>query len=367
MPDNPEEFFDKITKVTVEQILSIILETSEFKFNIPIGYTVKGEVNDDSKKKDPTLPTYLSVCILAYARRRMSKATRVVNGYFNPLHTVLYTDTDSMVIRESTYKVLKQKGYIGSNLGQLEDELPNDYIVAARFLAPKCYCLGILKKDKQGHRHLAYKVRCKGIPHRGDVFFDSDYYTSESRDRSLTEYLSRINGPVENLKNCYYCLKAVNKETHKDEMLNYLSIQAFDAILSQTHYVECHFGSILRGRESSGEAYGLRTQWCHRVIGKISWWNTPERCSRVVKEDDSKELRQVSLCKGYVEQRSQVVVEETQNDVIIPIVLMEEDEYDLNNFNVNLDFTYNYNNEDTNYGFIEHSDDINDWMNFNEF
>jgi len=79
--------------------------------------------------------------------------------------TIYYTDTDSMVINKSSFDILQKKGYIGSGLGMLEDEFPTDYIVSARFLAPKTYCLMLLKRISKGadtgKYALAFKVRCK--------------------------------------------------------------------------------------------------------------------------------------------------------------------------------------------------------------
>lgn len=95
-------------------------------------------------------------------RRRMSKYLRAMGGYYNMDRTFFYQDTDSMIINQSSFEILEKKGFIGSNLGQLENEFPNDYIVSARFLAPKTYCLMLLKKTKvEGKYAIAFKIRCK--------------------------------------------------------------------------------------------------------------------------------------------------------------------------------------------------------------
>lgn len=45
----------------------------------------------------------------------------------------------------------------------LEDEFPKDRIIAGRFLAPKTYCLAIMKRynDEPNSYQTAYQVRCK--------------------------------------------------------------------------------------------------------------------------------------------------------------------------------------------------------------
>jgi len=105
---------------------------------------------------------------------------RFVGGYTNPERTFYYTDTDSMVVTQATFDLLKDK-YIGSDLGKLEDEFPKDIIVAARFLAPKTYCLAMLR-PVDGRYALAYKVRCKGIPHRGECICNELMITKEKCD-----------------------------------------------------------------------------------------------------------------------------------------------------------------------------------------
>ncbi len=129
-----------------------------------IGHVITGDKK--AENLETSLPTHLSVFILAHSRRKMSKMLRYVNGYKDINHTLYYTDTDSMVVNQDTFDLLKDK-FIGSKLGQLEDEFPNDIIVAARFIAPKTYCLAMLR-PVDGRYALAYKVRCKGIPHRGE-------------------------------------------------------------------------------------------------------------------------------------------------------------------------------------------------------
>lgn len=136
----------------------------------PAGFIISGDKMEADIR--PSLPIFFSMMILAYSRRLMSKMLRAVGGYTDPMNTLLYTDTDSMVIRKKTFeklKAFKNSRYVGSRLGQLEDEMPNCKIISARFLAPKTYCLGMLKYNKEKDKWFyALKVRCKGIPHRGE-------------------------------------------------------------------------------------------------------------------------------------------------------------------------------------------------------
>jgi hypothetical protein len=166
LPPDPDSFFGSdMSDVTWELIERLKqLDDGDDNEDPVAGYFVQGNKPDADVKV--SYPIQMSVWILAYARRTMSKAMRCVNGYFMEEHCFMYTDTDSLVVRKSTFDILQQNGYIGSKLGMLEDEFPNDYLVAARFLAPKNYVLMMLKKvsqDALGNPKfsLAYKVRCK--------------------------------------------------------------------------------------------------------------------------------------------------------------------------------------------------------------
>src|SRR5689334_13637734 len=173
MPEDPDKFFKDLKNVSIEMIESMTIDKFASEGNI--GYLITGDKKEEDMRAN--LPTYLSVFILAHSRRVMSKMLRYVDGYRNRQRTVYYTDTDSMIVNQETFDLLQPK-FIGSQLGLLEDEFPKDIIVAGRFLAPKTYCLALLKPYGD-HYVLAYKVRCKGIPHRGDIFEARTYYAGD--------------------------------------------------------------------------------------------------------------------------------------------------------------------------------------------
>lgn len=291
LPDDPDAMFNSL-----ENLSSQVIEFSADKKSDgeTIGYLFTG----DKKKEDleTKLPTQISVFILAYARRVMSKMLRKVNGYKDANHTLLYTDTDSMVVRESTFNLLKSNGFIGHNLGQLEDEFPNDLIIAGRFLAPKTYCLSILKEvevDEMAPRcAIAYKVRCKGIPHRGDIFFAKDYNIGEdSLQVTIKKIDESLSGPVEDLSQRFYVLR--NKLTDEIEMSHpFINTRICDLILNETHYLQVHFGSIIKSREHS-QKFHLKTVWISRSVGFTSWWAS-ENCPRIITQDPF----DITKCKG---------------------------------------------------------------------
>jgi hypothetical protein len=218
-----------------------------------------------------------------------------VNGYFDPKSTMFYTDTDSMIITKSTFDKLKAfKGgkYVGTKLGQLEDEFPNDYLVSARFLAPKTYCLALLKKNfKNDNYQLAFKVRCKGIPHRGDVFVPN-YNENVDADEELKKLDETLAGSVKELKDRHYVI--MDEGTGVRQIIPHLEIKTFDLLLDQTQptTLAVHYGSILRNKEGP---FIQSTRWAHRSLGKISWWDSPN-CSRVLMD---KTGRQMTMCRGF--------------------------------------------------------------------
>jgi hypothetical protein len=69
-----------------------------------------------------------------------------------------YTDTDSLMAHQKNITMVK--GWNGSNLGDFSDDLKNaGKIVKAIFIAPKLYCLEILKPDGT----IKHKFASKGL------------------------------------------------------------------------------------------------------------------------------------------------------------------------------------------------------------
>lgn len=291
LPDDPDALFKNLENVASQVIEFSADKKSEAEI---IGYMFTGEKKE--QELETKLPTQISVFILAYARRVMSKMLRKVNGYKDPNHTLLYTDTDSMVVRKSTFDLLQRHNFIGHNLGQLEDEFPNDRIIAGRFLAPKTYCLALLKEveveEAAPRCAIAYKVRCKGIPHRGDIFFAKDYNIGDdSLQVSIAKIDESISGPVEDLSQRFYVLK--RKSDNVVELVNpFINTRICDLILNETHYLQVHFGSICKSRDKT-QKFHLKTMWVSRSVGFTPWWGG-EHCPRIITQDPFA----ITKCKG---------------------------------------------------------------------
>lgn len=281
LPEDPDKLFENLLNVRNQLIEAI----DEDKKALPVGYIFTS--TKKAEDVEANLPTHLSVFILAHSRRKMSKMLRFVNGYYDKENTIMYTDTDSMVVKEHTFNLLKNGGFIGNKLGQLEDEFPNETIIAGRFLAPKVYTLMMLKQLPNSQKcGIAYKVRCKGIPHRGDVFFGNSY-TLDERDFKvrIDEINDSVSGPVADLGKRFYVVK--DKNTEEPVLVQpFINISTCDLILSEKFYLQVHFGSILKNTKIK---FSLQSKWVTRSLGFNSWWNNP-LCPRILKDDEGYEI-----------------------------------------------------------------------------
>ena len=281
LPDDPDAMFENLLNVRNQVIEAI----NEDKKSLPVGYIFTSTKRDEDV--EASLPTHLSVFILAHSRRKMSKMLRFVNGYFDKENTIMYTDTDSMVVKEHTFNLLKNGGFIGNKLGQLEDEFPNSIIIAGRFLAPKVYTLMMLKQFPESPKcGIAYKVRCKGIPHTGEVFFANSYVLDEREFKvKIDEINDSISGPVADLGKRFYVVK--DKKTDEPVLVQpFINISTCDLILSEKFYLQVHFGSILKNTKIK---FSLQSKWVTRSLGFNSWWNNP-LCPRILKDDEGYEI-----------------------------------------------------------------------------
>lgn len=286
LPEDPDSLFKDLKNIEEQVVEHKNQETGETE---PVGYVFTGEKSEDDLKTN--LPTQLSVFILAYARRVMSKMLRKVNGYKDEKHTLLYTDTDSMVVRKETYELLKKHGFIGHALGQLEDEFPDARIFAGRFLAPKTYCLAMFKQV-EGRAACAYKVRCKGIPHRGDIFFARDYQVAEeSLEVQVKNVESSISGPVIDLATRFYVVKK-KKDDSVSLVHPFINLSICDDILDKETYLQVHFGSISKSRDKT-KKFHVKSTWIQRSLGFNSWWDGPN-CPRI----STSNPYQVTKCRG---------------------------------------------------------------------
>lgn len=286
LPDDPDKTFEGLLNIS-NQLIEAMDGGEE---PMPVGYIFTGEkaVTD----LETSLPTHLSVFILAHSRRKMSKMLRYVNGYKDKNRTLMYTDTDSMVVTESTFLKLVEGGFVGSKLGQLEDEFPKQLIVAARFLAPKVYCLMMLAKVPDSSKAaICYKIRCKGIPHRGDVFFANSYELDNREFKvRLEEFSNSTSESVKDLGKRFYVIR--QKSDDSIVMIHpFLNVFICDLLLSEKFYLQVHFGSILKNTKVK---FQLISKWISRSLGVNSWWNNP-KCPRVLMDAEGYEF---TTCKG---------------------------------------------------------------------
>jgi len=238
------------------------------------------------------------MCVVAYARRDMSKKIRSINGYRNPEMCYLYTDTDSMIMKKCAFDKLPSK-FIGKNLGQFEDEFPNDKIISFRALAPKTYCLALLlNKGVEGFT-IGYKVRCKGIPHTGGVIEARTFPTV----KKIEEVLDIVYEEVNNIRDKYYILHDVEETPESDSkatIIPFIDIDVFDFCLFGTHTVTCYYGTMIKSRSFGQETkqyFSIKTMWAtRRLVFDIYWMK--EDCDRIFKEDNKLAMRNITLCRG---------------------------------------------------------------------
>lgn len=237
-------------------------------------------------KENPSQPTQLSVWILAYARRHMSRIIRRMGGYTNPGCTYYYTDTDSLIVHKSAYDMIPRK-FIGSNLGQLEDELGGKKILQAVFLAPKTYALSIV--DSEGN--LFYKIRCKGIPHRGDLIrgkcIDEEYGQFD-----IDELL---NSPVD-FKKKTYLLSSLESEDEKPLAVPYISTPVMEMVLKGDTLCDVIFGSMQKGGAS--DRFTVAPAWRVRGLSIESWWEK-DNCPRTTRRGS--DIDDITLCAGQTD------------------------------------------------------------------
>lgn len=285
LPDNPEQEWSRYNNINIETF---------FHNEEIIGHCM----NAKKQTTDIALsqPTYLSVFILSYARLLMSEILDSVNGYNDTSNTLLYTDTDSLIIRKSTFEKIPSK-FIGKKLGQLEDEYPNDYIIAARFLAPKTYTLEILKKQDNGQFLKFYKTRMKGIPHDGNLI--------EARSLKIYPNISLVREAKAkdyiNLKSRFYIIHSKELPFEEDpnaKIVSHLTIREFDAVAFRKKQVTCLFGSIKRSGISSERLFSLKTIWIERRLMIENWWNKAD-CSRLTISNERP--YEITSCVGFKE------------------------------------------------------------------
>jgi hypothetical protein len=261
--------FDVLCDGNEEKVIAVILE--------------RFECQEWSK-----YPVYISCFILAHSRALMSKYLRMVNGYHSIEDSFLYTDTDSLVLKNNAIE--KLKSYIGKDLGFLSDELDGGKIVKATFLAPKTYQLVWI--DEKYHR-LKVTTKCKGIPHIGsDLNAFEDYTIKDENVLKKVELIRKwLNGsaskdscPNVEFKKPYYIIED-SKNSNNYEVTSCLGLDVFEGVLAQDLKVCCLFGSMVKqfGATSfSGKGYlNVYPTYRQRGLNVVDWW---EKSDRIVME-----------------------------------------------------------------------------------
>jgi hypothetical protein len=238
----------------------------------PIG--IDGDKEDGylySRKEEvePSHAIQLSVWILSYARRHMSRIVRGMGGYYNPERTYLYTDTDSLIVSKQTFDCIPKK-FVGEALGQLCDELANSPIIEAVFLAPKTYGFAYLKDGT----HLTFKTRCKGIPHRGDPIPLKDTLAEYSHE----DVLSKLDGGVD-LGYKKYVI-TVDGDDATATVVACITTSTMRRVLLGNARCDVVYGSIQKN--AGGSTFGIKPEWRMRGLSVNNWW-TKDNCPRIVK------------------------------------------------------------------------------------
>jgi hypothetical protein len=265
-----------------------------------IGYLVKADKDKGDVKVN--YPSYISMCVVAYARRDMSKKMRSINGYSDPNNCYLYTDTDSVLLKKSAFDKLPGK-YIGKELGQFENEFPNASIIAYRSLAPKTYCLCLLTK-KDNKFTLAFKVRCKGIPHQNALIYKSDVH----KVNNVRAIVKDMKKEIKDLRIKYYILHKRDESIKKGIAIPFLDIEIYDKCLLDNYTVSCVFGSIGKNKSVNSQRiqFSLKSIWVMRRLVLDNYWEKTT-CDRIVKRFDD-----ITTCKGNLADGFQNSVEDNE-------------------------------------------------------
>lgn len=128
------------------------------------------------------------------------------------------------------------------------------------------------------------------------MFLAGDY--NEEFDDNIKKVDEDLAGKVKDLRSRYYILTS-NYGTKVAPSLQrivtpYIDIDVCDAILSGNYYLNVYYGSIVRNTKG-GDAFILRTKWCHRNIGMRNWWLKPD-CPRILRDSHG---YKVTACAGY--------------------------------------------------------------------
>jgi hypothetical protein len=149
-------------------------------------------IEKDLKDKDVKSASYLGSFILAYSKRIMNNCIDAIDGFKNWDNTFNYTDTDSLIIKNSLLEKIKNTKikYPGLNQDQLHDNIDivqDGKIIKGIWIRPKLYLLEVMGKDhKTGKIVIDYHVRSKGI--------NSKYLEKINNEKLVEDYAQMLNG-----------------------------------------------------------------------------------------------------------------------------------------------------------------------------
>jgi hypothetical protein len=158
-------------------------------------------VEKELKDKDVKSASYLGSFILAYSKRIMNNCIAAIDGFKNWDNTFNYTDTDSLIIKNSLLEKIKNTNIkypaldeeislFGTSMGQLHDDIDiveDGKIIRGIWIRPKLYLLEVMGKDKEtGKIVIKYHVRSKGINTR--------YLEKLDEELLVQDYVDMLNG-----------------------------------------------------------------------------------------------------------------------------------------------------------------------------
>lgn len=219
-----------------------------------------------ANNRNPTKPVYIASQITAYSRLICNEALDSIGAIKQPSQSFIYSDTDSFVIPCSAYKKAEEKGLIGKELGQLDDELDGGKITKAIMLAPKTYIMEYITPDNETF----WKVRCKGIPHAGYPILKGEYSISDEEEKEIL-----CSNDVS--KRVYYLRDSFNESLIKSRYITYDMFKAL--VENPALYIECKFSSFrktidlnMKNKKDENKS-GIRFTRNFRSIKGLSWWH----------------------------------------------------------------------------------------------
>lgn len=241
-------------------------------------------------RDDPTYrvkqPFVIGGAILAQSRVHMSKVLLQCEGYHRELCAMLYTDTDSLILPPAAM-VNFPPSLLGNALGQFKNDLKGEgKILRFISLAPKTYCLVYMTNDNK----LWLKVRCKGIPHRGEPIPVTPLQLSAPHRPELAaqvvpleRWLTKadVERPAVDPRLRIYVI--TNKEGER-AVTDHIPYTAFeDQLEGRLEKIEVYFGSFKVNYSSSTFAdsgLSINPMYNKRELDASEWWSKNKRLVR---------------------------------------------------------------------------------------